>query len=107
MQNGGEQATTQGERPPLPELFTPEEWKALAAKLRLTPRQTEVARLICLGLSKQQMADKLHVSEGTARLHVKELFKRLEVNDRVGVPIRLVLASRDMQSGKAQPYPNG
>jgi len=89
----------------LPELFTSDEWKALAAKLRLTPRQSEVARLICLGLSKPQIAKTLQISEATARLHVKELFKRLAINDRVGVPVRLVVASRtDVSTGT---YPNG
>jgi DNA-binding NarL/FixJ family response regulator len=79
---------------PLPELFTADEWNRLATELRLSPRQAQVARLICLGLSKEEMATRLRVSEPTARLHVKELFRKLRVNDRVGVPVRLVVAGR-------------
>lgn len=82
----------------LPELFTPNQWQALSARFRLSPRQSEVARLICLGLRKQQMAARLRVSEATARLHVKELFQKLHVNDRVGVPVRFVIASRELES---------
>lgn len=81
---------------PLPELFAADEWKRLAAELRLSPRQAQVARLTCLGLSKEQMANRLRISEPTARLHVKELFRKLRVNDRVGVPVRLVVASRTL-----------
>ena len=82
---------------PLPELFSPGEWRALTSKLRLSPRQAQVARLICLGLSKEQMAARLRVSEPTARLHVKELFLKLRINDRIGVPVRLVVAGRTLR----------
>lgn len=97
---------------PLPELFAANEWKSLSATLRLSPRQAQVARLICLGLSKDQMAKRLRISEPTARLHVKELFRKLRINDRVGVPVRLVVAGRTLgvrrpACGDGRPYPNG
>lgn len=85
---------------PLPELFGADEWRRLAAELRLSLRQAQVARLICLGLSKEQMAKRLRVSEPTARLHVKKLFRKLRINDRVGVPVRLVVASRTLRIGR-------
>ncbi len=111
MEQAGESQATAPEDP-LPELFTPGEWKSLAAKLRFSPRQAQVARLICLGLSKEQMAKRLRISEPTARLHVKELFRKLHVNDRLGVPVRLVVAGRTLgvgcpTCGDLRPYPNG
>lgn len=79
----------------LPELFTPEEWIIRIAEFGLSPRQAQVARLLCLGLSKPQMARRLRLSEGAIRMHVKFLFRKLGINDRIGVPVRLITAGQN------------
>lgn len=93
LQDGANDASPSQQPYPLPELFTADEWKALGLAFRLSPRQLEVARLICLGVRKQKIAESLKVSEAVIRLHVKELFQKLDVHDRVGVPVRLVVTS--------------
>ncbi len=77
---------------PLPDLFTAEEWKKLGERLGLTPRQLQIARLICQGRSRRQISSRLRISPSTVRMHTDALFKRLSIHDRIGVPIRLVLA---------------
>lgn len=78
----------------LPELFSPHEWRALEKRLELTPRQGQIARLICLGLTNDQMATELCIATHTVRMHKQALFKRLNIQDRIGVPVRLTLANR-------------
>lgn len=67
----------------------------LAEQLGLTPRQRQVARLICLGMTNDEMAAELTVATHTVRMHKQALYKRLRIRDRVGVPIRLIVAFRD------------
>lgn len=49
----------------------------------LTPRQTEILAAIASGLSTQQIVEALVISPHTARTHIKNIFERLEVHNRV------------------------
>ena len=48
----------------------------------LTNREREVLRLATDGLSNQEIADKLVISEGTVRFHFSNIFSKLQVNNR-------------------------
>jgi DNA-binding CsgD family transcriptional regulator len=51
----------------------------------LTPRQREVAALIALGLSNDQIAERLVLSPGTVANHVEHILRRLSVRSRTEV----------------------
>jgi len=55
---------------------------------------------MCRGFRKEAIAKEFGVSQSTVRMHAIELFKRLKVRDRIGVPVRLVLADRALRSRK-------
>jgi len=48
----------------------------------LTEREMEVLQLVSRGMSNQEIADELVVSEGTVKTHVKRMLSKLEVRDR-------------------------
>jgi DNA-binding NarL/FixJ family response regulator len=48
----------------------------------LTPRETQVLRLVSLGLSNQEIADPLSISIETVKEHVQNLLRKLSVGDR-------------------------
>ena len=48
----------------------------------LTPRQREVIRLLCQGLSNKLIARELALSENTVRRHVQDILEHLQVNSR-------------------------
>ncbi|MFC1779450.1 LuxR C-terminal-related transcriptional regulator [Thermodesulfobacteriota bacterium] len=49
----------------------------------LTPRETEVMRCVAGGLRNQQIADKLIVREGTIKIHVHNIYRKLGITNRV------------------------
>jgi DNA-binding NarL/FixJ family response regulator len=65
--------THAGEPTPVPALDRPDE---------LTPREIEVLRLIAAGLSNQEIADKLVLSNATVKTHINRIFYKTGARDR-------------------------
>ena len=53
----------------------------------LTSREEEVLRLMARGLSNNEIAAQLYLSEGTVRNHVSAIFAKLDVSDRTQAAI--------------------
>jgi DNA-binding NarL/FixJ family response regulator len=48
----------------------------------LTPRETQVLRLVSMGLSNQEIADSFEISIETVKEHVQNLLRKLSLSDR-------------------------
>jgi LuxR family maltose regulon positive regulatory protein len=48
----------------------------------LSPRELEILRLVCQGLSNQEIARQLVLSVGTVKFHIHNIFGKLGVRDR-------------------------
>ena len=57
----------------------------LGARYQLTPRETEVARLLAVGKSNAEIAAALSISEHTARRHTEQVLSKLGVRSRAAV----------------------
>lgn len=62
---------------------------AIAAKLaehtprvELTPRELEVLRLVATGLSNAEVAGRIGRTEGTVKVHLKNILQKLDAHDR-------------------------
>ena len=82
------------EQHPLPELFSQRQWRTLARRLELSPRQVQIARLICLGHRNNAIPKLLGLHDATVRMHRRILYRRVKIHERVGVPVRMVLELR-------------
>ena len=60
---------------------------------KLTPRELEVLQHIAMGLSKKEIAKKLHISTNTVDNHTNHLMAKLKIHDRVGLA-RLAIRER-------------
>lgn len=49
----------------------------------LSERETQVMRLLSLGLSNRAMADRLHISLPTVKTHIRHIFEKLAVENRI------------------------
>jgi DNA-binding NarL/FixJ family response regulator len=57
---------------------------------RLTGREQQVAALVCNGLSNKSVAQRLNVSEGTVKIHLHSIFKKLGVHGRSALAVALL-----------------
>ena len=67
---------------------------------KLTDREIEILTLMTRGLSNNDMAEKLFLSEGTVRNHVSAILSKLEVSDRTQA---VVLAIQHGLGGTSNP----
>ncbi|MCR8643428.1 response regulator transcription factor [Paenibacillus sp. N1-5-1-14] len=59
------------------------------SRIKLTEREQELAHLILQGLNNREIADTLHIAEGTVRNYISNLYSKLEVVDRGQAIVRL------------------
>jgi two-component system, NarL family, response regulator LiaR len=56
----------------------------------ITPREVDVLRLIAQGRTNHQIANKLGISRGTAKIHVQSIIAKLGVSDRTQAAVRAI-----------------
>ena len=59
----------------------------------LTPRQTEIARLVTKGLSDKEIGHKLHLTEETVGWHLKKIFLKWKIHARAALVARFLRAT--------------
>jgi DNA-binding NarL/FixJ family response regulator len=53
----------------------------------LTAREQDIVRLVALGLHNDEIADRLSIGEVTVKTHINNVFRKLDVRDRVGLAL--------------------
>ena len=71
------------------QLVTAQPAAVTSALDRLSPRESEVAQQVSLGLSNKEIARILNVTERTVKAHISACFERLGVKDRLQLALLL------------------
>lgn len=66
----------------------PDDFTHLPTPEPLTPRETEILRLLASGFTNRQIADALFLAEGTVKNHISTVLAKLGVKDRTRAVLR-------------------
>lgn len=55
---------------------------------RLTPREREIVRAVCRGLKNKEIAELLHITPGTVKVHLMHIFEKTGVKDRFELAVQ-------------------
>ena len=59
----------------------------------LTGREREIARLVMGGLRNKTIADELRLSEGTVKIHLHNIYRKLGIRNRMALLVQSHLLS--------------
>ena len=66
------------------------QWDYLSKCWHLTPREVQVAKLVCKGLDNEQIGHKLHIAYNTVRAHMGNMFRKVGVRGKAALILEFV-----------------
>lgn len=75
-------------------LITQSEWKCVIRMMNLSPRQAQIVQLLLQGHPDKEIASALRVSFSTVRTHLRQIFARERVHDRLQLVLRVLEMAR-------------
>jgi DNA-binding NarL/FixJ family response regulator len=79
-------------------LLNEKQWSYVQNRYALTPREREIAELICQGLRNGNIANALHIRPGTAKTHTRNIYRKVHVRSKISMLLRFVTDTRDCSS---------
>jgi len=71
-------------------VFKAKQWEYLKACWHLTPREIEIANLVCNGFDNNQVSKKLDIAYNTVRAHLGNIVRKVEVKGKTGLILEFV-----------------
>jgi DNA-binding CsgD family transcriptional regulator len=66
------------------------QWEYLRKCWHLTPREAEVAKLVCDGMDNEQIGKKLHIKYNTVRAHLGNIFRKAGAKNKTGAILEFI-----------------
>jgi len=71
-------------------LLSNQRWEYLKRRYKITPRELQIAKLVCRGLSNEQIADRLDIKVGTVKVHMRNIYRKAWVDNKVLMLLRFI-----------------
>jgi len=89
-------------KPPDVTLVDSRQWESLRKRFRFSPKELDVAGLVCRGLKNMEIAAQMGIKQGTVRTHLKSIFIKTRTNSKITLFLKLVAEAYNMP---AEPPP--
>jgi len=71
-------------------VFNKRQWEYLRKCWHLTPREIEVAKLVCRGFDNAEIAERLRIAYNTVRAHLGNIFRKIGIKGKASVILEFV-----------------
>ena len=71
------------------------QWTHVQNRYNLTPREREIAELICQGLRSYNIARTLRIKTGTVKTHTRNIYRKVRVKSKISMLLRFVSDTRE------------
>ena len=77
-------------RGPAVSVFDKRQWSLLQSRYELTPREVQIADLVCQGLRNSRIAESLHIRPATVQVHVRNIYRKLRVRGKINMLLKFL-----------------
>ena len=71
-------------------LLNEKQWRYVQRRYHLSPRELDVAKLVCRGFVNGDIADELEVKPGTVKTHLKSIFGKTRARNKITLLLRFM-----------------
>ncbi len=71
-------------------VFKKRQWEYLSKCWHLTPREIEVAKLVCDGSDNKQISKRLDIAYNTVRAHLGNIFRKVGAKGKAGIILEFI-----------------
>lgn len=86
---------TQGDNHHNPLLLDDRQWAFVQSRYDLTPRERQIAELICQGLRSCNIARNLRIKPGTVKTHTRNIYRKVRVKSKIAMLLKFVSDTRE------------
>lgn len=106
MTDGTKDDSSVFERPRIA-LLNEKHWLHIQRRYHMSPRELQVAKLICQGFDNEEVAKDLKIRHGTVKTHIRNIYRRIRVRSKIAMLLKFIGdASRfSAKSGTTPPIP--
>jgi DNA-binding NarL/FixJ family response regulator len=79
-------------------LLDQKQWAYVQNRYNLTPRECQIAELVCKGLGNGSIAKFLRIKPGTVKTHTRNIYRKVHVKSKIAMLLRFITDSRDLAS---------
>ena len=79
-------------------LLSQKQWSYVQHLYNLTPRERQIAELVCKGLRNGNIAKFLRIKPGTVKTHTRNIYRKVHVKSKIAMLLRFVTDSRDLST---------
>jgi DNA-binding NarL/FixJ family response regulator len=79
-------------------LLDEQRWAYLQARYRMSPRELQVAKLVCRGFSNGDIAGELKIKDGTAKTHLRNIYRRIRVKNKIAMLLKFIEQANKLYS---------
>lgn len=88
-------------------IFQDKHWSYIQRRYWMSPRELEIAELVCRGLSNDQIAKDLVISGGTVKTHVRNIYRKIRVNNKLMMLLKFIGAANHLETDPPAAKPVG
>jgi len=78
-------------------------WLYLSHRYELTPREVQIADLVCQGLRHGSIARQLRIQPGTVKAHIRNIYRKVKVRNKMNMLLRFVSEVRGASGDRDGP----
>jgi DNA-binding NarL/FixJ family response regulator len=77
-------------RTPRIALLKQEHWSYIKRHYNMSRREVQVAELVCMGFSNEEVAKNLKIRPGTVKTHLRNIYRRIRVRNKITMLLKVV-----------------